>query len=415
MTQPEPEYLSMEYEVPGLFQRYLKKKPKHIVLIFLESFGDWVTKIEVEDFKHKITPNFTALREQSMEFLEYFPAGALTMENLTKATLGIPLPRNFPYEYNFSAALNPFPDTMPKAMNRKGYKPHFFYGGPLTWHHLYYYFSKWNYEQVYGENNVSKSDTGWFSAYDENLYEFLHQHLESSSIPTFNFVLTISNHPPYRVPESFQFQTPPAVEQALPPTDNPDYIQRRFKTIAYADKALGEFFEKARASGYFDETLFIVTGDHAIQGGFRWPPEERYHTSRIPLLVYAPNLLKQPQLKITHRGTHLDMLPTLLSMLNEEPVRIRSWGRTMLEPSTDEFLNSPWIDCLSDICLYHEQLYRVDPATDRMKACFDEACVQSGQLLRDEILSWGRSGLHYFFQFKKDDAKEAFPDFSTHN
>jgi phosphoglycerol transferase MdoB-like AlkP superfamily enzyme len=61
------------------------------------------------------------------------------------------------------------------------------------------------------------------------------------------------------------------------------------KSIRYADYALESFFQKARQYPWFDNTLFIVTGDHTSYG------EEDYFYSpsghfEIPLLFYGKNI-----------------------------------------------------------------------------------------------------------------------------
>jgi len=79
----------------------------------------------------------------------------------------------------------------------------------------------------------------------------------------------------------------------------------------YADYALGKFFRTVRNSNYFDNTVFVIVGDHGVHlRGQKLIPVEEY---RVGALLYAPALLKPD--RITRPTSQLDIAPTILGLL----------------------------------------------------------------------------------------------------
>ena len=98
--------------------------------------------------------------------------------------------------------------------------------------------------------------------------------------------------------------------------------------MRYADWALGQFFTKAQESSYFDETLFVMLGDH----GFCVPSQLtdiellRFH---VPLLLLAPGLQEQFGSRRSTVSTQVDVVPTIMGLLGK-PFLHHCWGRNLL-------------------------------------------------------------------------------------
>jgi phosphoglycerol transferase MdoB-like AlkP superfamily enzyme len=87
----------------------------------------------------------------------------------------------------------------------------------------------------------------------------------------------------------------------------------RETAVKYADYALGRFFETARESAYWDNTVFLVISDHNSRVyGDQLVPVERFH---IPGLIIGGTI--KPR-KISGITSQIDMLPTLLSLAGVE-------------------------------------------------------------------------------------------------
>ena len=83
-----------------------------------------------------------------------------------------------------------------------------------------------------------------------------------------------------------------------------------FATLLYTDDALKYFFEEYKKQPGYENTIFIVTGDHRLI-----PIPQRNNLSRfhVPLMIYSP-MLKNPK-KISAISSHFDVPPTLMALL----------------------------------------------------------------------------------------------------
>ena len=101
-------------------------------------------------------------------------------------------------------------------------------------------------------------------------------------------------------------------------------------TLYFADWSIGEFLKKAKEDGWFDDTIFVFVADHTSGGP---GSDSLYNKFRIPMVLYAPKILK-PQ-KIDYVVSQLDLLPTLYNLLKlNEPYT--ALGRDMLYASNPQ-------------------------------------------------------------------------------
>ena len=80
-------------------------------------------------------------------------------------------------------------------------------------------------------------------------------------------------------------------------------------SVAYADYALGSLIKRAREDGWFDNTVFIFLSDHI---GGRSERKTVSSNFEIPLLIYAPKILKSQ--KIDYPVSQLDVMPTIYAL-----------------------------------------------------------------------------------------------------
>ena len=138
-----------------------------------------------------------------------------------------------------------------------------------------------------------------FGVQDDFLYDYaipvLNQRAATGQ-PFFATLLSISNHPPYVIPPFFH-----------PKTSEPE-----MQIVEYADWALRQFFEEARKQPWFDNTIFVLEGDHGkLVGDAECELPESYN--HIPLMIYSSRI--QPEEK-TAFGGQVDIQPTILGLLN---------------------------------------------------------------------------------------------------
>jgi phosphoglycerol transferase MdoB-like AlkP superfamily enzyme len=113
----------------------------------------------------------------------------------------------------------------------------------------------------------------------------------------FMTVLTVSNHRPFAVPErSTAFRAD---------------LQSRESAVAYADWALADYLDKAKAAGLLDHTVVLVEGDHGARVyGAEEIPTGSY---RIPGLFLIPDPAWKGR-RIDRLASQIDLAPTLLAL-----------------------------------------------------------------------------------------------------
>ncbi|MBO5012183.1 MAG: LTA synthase family protein, partial [Elusimicrobiaceae bacterium] len=98
-------------------------------------------------------------------------------------------------------------------------------------------------------------------------------------------------------------------------------------TLGFADWSIGELLKRAKEDGWFDDTIFVFVADHTSGGPQN--PSLRNHF-RIPLLVYAPKLLKPQERKYV--VSQLDIVPTLYRLTGLSPL-YTAYGRDLFDDS----------------------------------------------------------------------------------
>ncbi|MDH5621742.1 MAG: sulfatase-like hydrolase/transferase, partial [Gammaproteobacteria bacterium] len=125
---------------------------------------------------------------------------------------------------------------------------------------------------------------------------------------------TSTNHSPFQYPEG-----------RIEPYDAETNTVNN--AVKYADYALGQFFARAMASGYWDDTVFLVVADHNSRVyGTDLIPVERFH---IPGLILGGSI--EPG-EIDSVASQIDLGPTLLSLIgieSEHPMI----GRDLIAPA----------------------------------------------------------------------------------
>ena len=133
--------------------------------------------------------------------------------------------------------------------------------------------------------------------------------------PRMEVYMTISTHEPFIPPNQEVYEK--KVEQILSKSNHNrkakkviDKNENVFATLLYTDDALKYAFEEYKKQPNYDNTIFIITGDHRLI-----PIPQRNNLSRfhVPLIIYSP-MLKAAK-KMSAVSSHFDVTPSLLALL----------------------------------------------------------------------------------------------------
>ena len=133
--------------------------------------------------------------------------------------------------------------------------------------------------------------------------------------PRMEVYMTISTHEPFIPPNQEFYER--KVDQILSKSDHNGKIKKViekndnvFATLLYTDDALKYALEEYKKQPNYDNTIFIITGDHRLI-----PIPQRNNLSRfhVPLIMYSP-MLKTTK-KMSAVSSHFDVTPSLLALL----------------------------------------------------------------------------------------------------
>ncbi len=136
-----------------------------------------------------------------------------------------------------------------------------------------------------------------------------------SGQPRMEVYMTISTHEPFIPPqqEFYERQVKTILSQGNHTGQIKKIIENSanvFATLLYTDDALKYVFEAYKKQPDYDNTIFVVTGDHRLI-----PIPQRNNLCRfhVPLIIYSP--LLNTTKKMSAVNSHFDVTPTLLALL----------------------------------------------------------------------------------------------------
>jgi uncharacterized sulfatase len=153
---------------------------------------------------------------------------------------------------------------------------------------------------------------------DKELFRRYFESHTAAPGPYLNVVLTVSTHSPFLINEQARYNN--RFEQRMNELGFDEAKKKRYRvhtdkyaSILYADDALRYFFEQYSKRVDFNNTIFIITGDHRMPEIPMSTKIDRYH---VPLIMYSPLLSRTAQFASV--STHFDITPTLLSFLHKQ-------------------------------------------------------------------------------------------------
>lgn len=269
--------------------------PKNVVLIFMESMS--ANLMESFGATKKLTPFLDSLYHQSLSFSRFYSSGIHTNHGMYSTLYSFPaiMKRNA-----MKGSVIPIYSGLPTILKDNGYQNLFFMTHESQYDNMNAFFRTNGFDEIYAQENYpSEKVVNSFGVQDDFLYQYalpiLNKKAESGQ-PFFTVLLSISNHPPYVIPDYFK-----------PRSEKPED-----QIVEYADWSIKQFMKAAEKQPWFDQTIFVLLGDHGKLAG---SPECEIPQSynHIPLMIYGKSI--QPEIKDKFGG-QIDVAPTLLGLLN---------------------------------------------------------------------------------------------------
>jgi phosphoglycerol transferase MdoB-like AlkP superfamily enzyme len=269
----------------------------NVILLTVESMS--AEYINYYGGSENITPNIDKLIPESLVFNNIYAVGTRTVRGLEALTLSIPPTPGS------SIVRRPNNDglfNIGTVFNQKGYDVKFVFGGYSYFDNLSKFFTH-NGFQILDRSDLRVEEISFSNVWGVADEDILNKAIEAADNsykakkPFFQLIMTTSNHRPYTFPEGRIDLKSGGGRPA---------------GVKYTDYAIGKFIEQARTKEWFDNTIFVITADHcASSAGKTELPVHKYH---IPLLIYAPKLIK-PGVNNT-LASQIDLAPTIFGLVD---------------------------------------------------------------------------------------------------
>jgi phosphoglycerol transferase MdoB-like AlkP superfamily enzyme len=272
------------------------RKDHNVVVILEESLGsDHVGAVGGAP----LTPCFDRLCREGVLFDNIYATGNRTARALEAVLTSLPpIPTESILKRDHSSHVY----TLANVLAERGYERLFMTGGRGLFDGVRAFMTSngFNHFREQGDFERPIFTNAWGVA-DEDLFqkalsEF--DQLDAGKKPFFATLLTVSNHRPFTFPSD---RVPPDAARG-----------GRESAVRYADWALGEFFREAKQKAWYQNTIFIVMGDHGARVyGKQLFPLRSY---RVPVLMIRPNQEQAGQ-RCHTLGCSLDVAPTIMGRL----------------------------------------------------------------------------------------------------
>jgi phosphoglycerol transferase MdoB-like AlkP superfamily enzyme len=290
----------------------------NVVLVLEESLGaEFVGALRAGATSN--TPELDALVPQGTFLTHAYSTGNRTIRALEATTASLPpLPGISIVRRSESHDLF----TLPELLRARGYHTLFVYGGRALFDGMGRYMRSNGVERVVELSDFPKDTfrTAW-GVCDEAIFDRAIEEMDDlhrSGRPFYTAILTVTNHRP--------FLYPPGRIAADPEQ------KKRVNAVRYADYALGRFVREARRHDFFDDTLFVLMGDHGarVYGAAEIP----LPSYEVPILFFAPKFVASGA-RVPTLASAMDVPPTILGLLGFE-YDSKFFGRDVLALGSTE-------------------------------------------------------------------------------
>jgi len=301
----------------------------NVVLVICESFSGYKSSMWGNPLN--TTPFFNSMCRDGIFFEHCFTPSYGTARGVWAAITGIP-----DVEVSTTtSSRNPAAVDQHTIINDfSGYGKFYFLGGSTSWANIRGLLTN-NIEglHLYEQQDYSAPKVDVWGISDKNLFLEANKVLKQQTRPFFAIIQTADNHRPYTIPaedrQAFHSITVPVDSLRMYGFESNDEMN----AFRYTDFGYRIFIEAASKEKYFDNTVFLFIGDHGIPGdaGAMFPrawTDQRLTSEHVPLLIYAPGLLKAR--RIPDWCSQVDVLPTLAGLCNIPYVNT-TLGRDLLD------------------------------------------------------------------------------------
>lgn len=328
VTQPDAGQLNFSRTVRVQSHRLNGERRPNVVFIMLESLG--TTAVGAYGNPLKPTPNLDRLAGESWFFRHFYVPVTGTAKTVWASISGVP-----DVSRQQTATRNPLITKQHSLINDLAdYQKIYAIGGNSGWANMNALIRQSvDGITLYEEGGWKAKNVDVWGISDLDLFKETDQLLRElpQNRPFFAYIQTAGNHRPYTIPadnDGFEMIDRPLEEVQAAGSRT----LAQYNAVRLLDFNIGKFIDMTKASGYYDNTIFVMFGDHNTRIAsidYMAPAFDQLglESNNVPMLIHAPKLLAPRE--FDQAVGLADLLPTVAGLLGVE-YQTRSMGRDLL-------------------------------------------------------------------------------------
>jgi hypothetical protein len=280
---------------------------KNVVIIMVEGLSQSILHREEEGVA--ITPFLNDLAGRALYFPNFVQSYNATDGSIFSTVTGMYKTFVNQHWQNFlPTEVNSYFGSMPHLLGKDKYKHYAMFGfhnrrqdfAAFLRNQGFETFDINSFHALLGDRQRTQNVGNALGLFDHVLFEETGKVLATGPSPFTALLITATTHSPW-----VAAQHAPRV-----------FKNARLNTFRYLDDSIRDFIAGlARSLRGYDETLFVITGDHTSIT-FSGNPMEQF---LVPLILYAPRIERQAlrfDIDRAVAGSHVDIVPTVLQLLD---------------------------------------------------------------------------------------------------
>jgi len=324
---------TISFERKMIFKNASTEK-MNVVFVMLESLG--VKPLGYYGNAANASPHIDSLLRKSIHFSNFYVHKSGTAASVFASVTGLP-----DVDDINTASRNPMIIDQRILFDQfDGYEKLYLIGGSANWANIrgifqaniagLHIFEEGSYDM---ENRADVWGIDDYELFKESDEEFKKLHEQKK--PFVAYIQTASNHIPFTVPNEKEEFKPLSKDSISPVVLEKSGFKsiEQLNALRYLDFNIGKFLQRAKKSGYYNNTVFVFFGDHNTAMN----PTEKYskeydlniQLQHVPFIIHTPKILAPIEIKTY--GKLIDLFPTVMSLMNINHTNY-TLGRNLLDP-----------------------------------------------------------------------------------
>ncbi len=288
-------------------------KKKNIVMIIMESMS--ANYMGTFGNPAGLTPCLDSLFAQSLAYYNAWSNGARTNNAIFSTQTSLPGCLNINM---LETPLSKEHTSLSTILSANGYSTDFFLSHAKTFDNISVFFVAQPFDKIHSEEEYGYREMEW-GLRDSTLLavalDSINHLSKDTTKPFYTAILTCSNHPTFSIPSPYS-EMYPEIEHCA---------------VRYADASIDTFMKRASKEPWFDNTVFVFTGDH---GRLIGTPDGESSTSlnHIPIFFYGKDIQPAKDSSLTMQ---IDLAPTILSILGLQCPKFTGLGINRMKMKRD--------------------------------------------------------------------------------